>query len=796
MVTIPIEKAVEIALEQHQAGNFVRAEALYIEILRQDPGNVDAMHLLGVLATQGHKPEVAVQLISAALRKRPDAAIFHYNLAEAHSALGEARKAASAYQRAVELDPEYIEAHSNLANVLNQLGDFAAAEIAVRRAIELDDTGAKPFNVLGDALRGQNRAEDAIESYERAIQLDPKFATGHNNLAGVLRSVSRFDDSVRAYRAAVQLEPASADLHNNLGAVLAQMGRNEEAGAEFQIAIDLKPDHLEAINNLGAALKTLGQHTAAEPFFREAIKLNAASVEPHLNLASILLDTRRYEEALQSIDAAVELRPELAACHFFRGIILRDLQRFDDAVDSLRRAQNLAPQDPGTLTALGYALLERGDLEEAMDNLRRSIELKPSPRAHSNVLLTMNYHPGFAPAELLTAHQSWAELHEKPHRDKWLPHANDRSPERKLKIGYVSPDFRGHSVSYFLEPLLRYHDRDQFEIIGFAHLIEPDAHTWRLRAQVDRWRETAGKNFDEVAAMIRDDQIDILVELAGHTANNGLPIFARRPAPVQINLIGFPSTTGLSAMDYRVTDARCDPIGVTDAYNTESLIRLPDLFWAYLPAENAPPVGPLPADANDGRITFASVNNFAKVTPPVQHLWAQLLHAIPNSQLILQTTAVSSLHTQRLVKERFAAVGVSSDRLDFRPWSDFVQYMQLLTESDMTLDPFPFNGGTTTCHSLWMGAPVITLAGDRHASRMGLSMMTAIGLPEFIAHTPEEYVQIGVRMANDLPRLREIRRGMRERLAASPLLDGATYTRNLEAAYRQVWRKWCESAAT
>ena len=282
-----------------------------------------------------------------------------------------------------------------------------------------------------------------------------------------------------------------------------------------------------------------------------------------------------------------------------------------------------------------------------------------------------------------------------------------------------------------------------------------------------------------------------MIELAGHTANNSMTVFARKPAPIQINMIGFPSTTGLSAIDYRITDQHCDPIGVSDAFNTESLIRMPGTFWCYLPPHDAPEVGPLPADS--GVVTFTSVNNFTKVTPEVQHMWAKLLAAVPNSRLILQTTALASQHTQDVVKKRFAEFGVLAGRLDFRRSTGIQPYLKLLTESDMTLDPFPFNGGTTTCHSLWMGAPVVTLAGDRHASRMGLCMMTAIGLPEFVAHTPDEYVQIAVRFANDLPKLREIRAGMRERLKASPLLDAPTYTRNLETAYRTAWRKWCGS---
>jgi predicted O-linked N-acetylglucosamine transferase (SPINDLY family) len=282
------------------------------------------------------------------------------------------------------------------------------------------------------------------------------------------------------------------------------------------------------------------------------------------------------------------------------------------------------------------------------------------------------------------------------------------------------------------------------------------------------------------------------VELAGHTGNNALPTFARKPAPVQINMIGFPSTTGLTAIDYRVTDSLCDPAGMTDEFNTEKLLRIDPVFWCYQPPHNVPEVGELSAKT-DGVVTFTSVNNFTKVTPEVQKLWARILAAVLNSRLILQTSALSSESTQNKVRKLFAEGGVSADRLEFRPWSDFGKYVQLLERSDMTLDPFPFNGGTTTCHSLWMGAPVVTLAGDRHASRMGLSMMNCVGLPEFVAKTADEYVEIASLMSRNLPRLAEIRAGMRDRLKASPLLDGAGYTRRLETAYRQVWQQWCQS---
>jgi predicted O-linked N-acetylglucosamine transferase (SPINDLY family) len=791
---IPFSKAIEIALEQHRLGNFRRAEALYVEILRQDPGNIDAIHLLGVLAHQGKKPDVAVELIGRAISRRPDVAVFHYNFAEALHALDRREEAVASYQKAVELAPEYFEAHNNLGNVLNELRRFSEAEAACRRAIELQPENAAPYNNLGNALRGLGRRQEAEQAYRDAIAKRPNFANAINNLGICLCSMNRVEEGIEQYRLAIQLSPSSADLHNNLGTALVAIGKTEDAGQSFQTAVDIDPEHAEAHNNLGATLRSLNKSAESVPLFEKSVELNGTFVEAWANLAAARSETGRPSEALEAVDHAISLKTDSASLHFLRGNILRDLHHFDEAIEATRESLRHEPDYVPALTALGFALMERGELDEAMGSLKRSIELKPDPQTHSNVMMGVNYHPAYTPAEHLAAHQGWAELHEKPHIANWKPHLNDRSPDRKLRVGYVSPDFRGHSVSYFLTPVLENHDHDQFEIFGYAHLSHADMSTWRLRSCIDEWREISARHPDQVAELIRADKIDILVEVAGHTANNALTAFARKPAPIQINMIGFPSTTGLSAIDYRVTDELCDPTGVTDPFNTENLLRMPDIFWCYLPPHDAPAIGPLPADQNRS-ITFTSANNFTKVTPQVQSVWAGLLRAVPNSRLIMQTTALAGEYTKRVVTERFAAEGIPADRLDFRKSTDFQTYLKLLNESDFTLDPFPFNGGTTTCHSLWMGAPVITLAGDRHASRMGLSMMTCIGLPEFVARTPDEYIQIAVTFANDLPRLGAIRAGMRDRLLASPLLDAKKYTRNLEAAYRQVWRHWCANPA-
>jgi predicted O-linked N-acetylglucosamine transferase (SPINDLY family) len=792
MRSISFEKAVEIALEQHRAGNFARAEALYIEILRQDPGNVDAIHLLGVLAHQGKRSDMAVQLIGRAISRKPDVAAFHYNYAEALGALDRRDEAIASYRRAIELNPDYFEAHVNLANALNERHRFADAESACRKAIELRPQDPAPWNNLGNALRGLSRAKEAIDAYEKAIALRPDFVEAINNLATALCWVGRLDEGLDQFRAAIRLRPTLADAHNNMGTVLSRLNRHDEAAACFQTALDIKPDHAEANNNLGAALRALGRLDDSIPFFRKAVELRKGFIEAYTNLAASLTDLGKKREALEAIDAALAVRSDLPKERFLRGIILRDLYRIDEGIEELREALRLEPDSVASLTALGYALLERGDLDEAMSVLRRALELKPDPQTHSNALLTMSYHPGYSPADLLEAHKSFAELHEKPQIPFRKPHNNDRSPERKLRIGYVSPDFRGHSVSYFLDPILEHHDHGQFEIFGYAHVTTPDLSTWWLRARIDHWRETAGLRPEAFADLVREDGIDILIDLAGHTANNSLTMFALKPAPVLVNMIGFPSTTGLSAMDYRVTDALCDPPGVTDPFNTETLLRMPKVFWCYRPPPEAGEVGALPADAN-GYVTLTSVNNFTKVTPHVRRCWAQILSRVPDSHLIIQTSATGSEHTKRKVLELFAEHGVSADRIEFRGWSDLRAYLALLERSDLTLDPFPFNGGTTTCHSLWMGAPVVSLAGRTHCGRMGLSMLTTVGLPELCAADEEGYVTVAVNVANDRDRLRDLRASLREQMSASPLMDGSGYVRDLENAYRSIWRKWCHA---
>jgi predicted O-linked N-acetylglucosamine transferase (SPINDLY family) len=368
-------------------------------------------------------------------------------------------------------------------------------------------------------------------------------------------------------------------------------------------------------------------------------------------------------------------------------------------------------------------------------------------------------------------------------------------PDRRLRIGYVSPDFRAHSVASFLEPVLARHDTDNFDVVCYAQVAHPDRTTERLRQLAGHWRDTCAQSDEQVANMIRQDRIDILVDLAGHTRNNRLTVFTHRPAPIQLTYLGYPNTTGLPQIDYRLTDALADP-PEADALHTERLVRLPRGFLCYSAPQDAPAVSPLPATAV-GHITFGSLNNLAKVNEQVVELWARVLHAVPGAQLLLKGKALCDQATAGRFVEMFARHRIPADRLRLASWAATrAQHLTTYAQVDIALDPFPYNGTTTTCEALWMGVPVVALAGDRHAARVGVSILTHVGLREFIATTPDDYVRTAAGLAADRARLVALRASLRRRMADSPLCDGAAFTRDIEATYRAMWETWCGSVAS
>jgi len=469
-------------------------------------------------------------------------------------------------------------------------------------------------------------------------------------------------------------------------------------------------------------------------------------------------------------------------------MIFYHLGRFDESIASSRRAVELDPAFADAYNNLGLALISQGQPAEAVNIFRKTIELRPNIlTSHSNMLLTLQYVSGLDPMDVFQEHAHYGELLEAPLKPHWQPHKNLPDPERRLKIGYLSGDFRNHSIAFFMEPIFSNHDKSQIEIYAYYNHTQRDRYTDQIAASFDHWIPCADMSDDELAERIRNDQIDILIDLSGHTAFNRLPVFARKPAPLQATWQGYQATTGLTSMDYRITDDSMDPVGTTEQYHTETLVRIPS-SGQFKPAENSPELNPLPA-LSGGKFTFGCLNNLAKINQDVIRLWARILHALPQSQFMLGN--ISGDSTRDSLSAMFLQEGIAAERLIFKPKMAFGDYLTLHQQIDLALDTFPYNGGTTTFHSLWMGVPVVALAGNTPVSRAGVSIVAGAGLSEFANASEVEYIACAVKFAQDLPRLNQIRMTLREKM--TPLFgnDPVYLTRPLEDLYRTLWTKWC-----
>ena len=598
----------------------------------------------------------------------------------------------------------------------------------------------------------------------------------------------RLEDAEEVCRELLSLEPAPADAWYVLGAISQQAGEHAVAAGQFEEAIRIGPPRAEYFNNLGISQRCLGRLPEAEQSFRRATELHGGFSEAHNNLGNVLRELGRLEAAERSFRKARSLKPDFAPAHGNLGIALRGLGRLEEAEQSLRRAIALDPAYAEAHNDLGATLFGLGRLEEAEHCYREALALDPSlTAAERNLLFLLNYAPGRAPQEVYAAHREFARRHYPAAQVRPLENLPD--PERRLRVGYVSGDFGRHPVGYFMQPVLTAHDPDAVEAWCYSGRLIDDDLTVRLRAHARSWRSTIGVSDDALAAQIAADGIDILVDLSGHTGGNRLTVFGRKPAPVQVAWLGYFNTTGVSAIDYVLMDAATVPEGA-ERWFSETVVRLPEGRFCYAPPDYAPAVASLPARST-GRVTFGSFNNMSKVTPTVIALWAAVLRAVPDSRLMLKWKSLADAAECARLREAFGAHGIAPERLELRGRTPHVAMLAEYGEVDIGLDPFPFCGGLTSCEALWMGVPIVTLPGSRAVSRQTLAFLTQLDLAELAAPTPERYVALAAELAGDLDRLTDLRAGLRPRMAASSLCDGARFTRGLEAAYRTMWRTWC-----
>jgi len=671
----------------------------------------------------------------------------------------------------------------------HQAGRISEADRLYRQILAAQPNHAGALQLLGVVAHQWGHLDIAIDLIGRALQLQPDSPGAHGNFANALKDKGEIDRAIAEYLRTMELQPNCALTHNNLANALVAKGDREAAMELYRRALELKPDYAEALNNLGNNLRETGQLPAAVESYQRAIQLKPDFANAYNGLGLIYLKAGQRDQAAAVLRQATQINPNFVDAHHNLAIVLKDKGEIDLAIESYNRAVQINPNFAEAHHGLGSAWKDKGDLDRAIASYRRAVELSPQdPLTHSNLVYALHFHPRCSPAELFAEQQLWAQRHANPLKGPIIPNENDRDPDRRLRIGYLSPDFRVHPVGRFILPLLANHDHQRFEIFCYSALASPDEMTRLIQSRADVWREISALSHADLAEQIRSDRIDILVDLTMHMGYNRLPVFARKPAPIQVTYLAYAGTTGLDTIDYRMTDPHLDPPDSAREYYTEKSIHLPRSYWCYeAPIENLDPSPP--PSAQTGFVTFGSLNNFCKVNGDVLESWRQLLLAVPDSRLILHTCAGN--HRERIHRE-FAEQGIRPERLEFVGLTSMPEYMNLYGRIDIALDPFPYGGGTTTCDALWMGVPVVTLSGDTAVGRGGVSILSNIGVPEWIAPTGEAYIQIAADLANDPGRLSQLRSTLRARMRQSPLMDAKTFAADFELAYRRMWQNWCK----
>jgi protein O-GlcNAc transferase len=786
-----VSELLEHANRHHLAGELDAARGFYERALAAEPGNASAAFALGVLELQAGNFAAAIDRMKSAIVAIQNAPVpprFYFGLGKAYAGLNQNVNAAAEFGRALAAEPRWAEVRFALGRARQAQGDLPAAMAEYRKTLEIQPDFAEALNNLGNCLQMQGKLAEAEPMYRRALAARPEYAGAMANLALVVAAAGKTDEAVELLQSAIRLEPAGAMHYVNLGAVLCQQRKFSDAAAILGNAIALDANLPQAAYNLGNALQGLGKLREAIGWYQKAVALQPDYVDAYNNLGNVFASLGDFALAAEAFDAAMAARPDNATALNNAGCLQRKLGKMEQAETTLRRALAIDPSLAAAWSNLGNVLKDAGALDAAIACYRKAVALDPRDAvAHGNLVYSLLFQTDDGPLILAEA-KRWDDLHGKPLRPATPPRAPDLSTDRRLRIGYVSGDFREHCQTLFTLPLLCSHDRAAFEIYCYSSVERPDDFTRQLMPHADEWRDAKHWTDAELANSIADDRIDILVDLEMHMATGRPGVFARKPAPIQVAWLAYPGTTGMSAIDYVLSDPRLAPPQFDDHYS-EKVIRLPDTFWCYDPLADPPfrpEVNLLPA-LSGGPITFGCLNAPCKLTDQTIGMWAGVMREIGNARLLLM--APPGQRRQHLLG-RLAAAGISTDRVAFVPFQPRSLYLQTYHQIDIGLDTFPYNGHTTSLDSYWMGVPVVSRIGNTAVGRAGLSQLTNLGMEDLAAETDEWFVQIAVALASDLPRLAATRQDLRTRLENSPLMDRHRFARNIESAYRQMWRSY------
>ncbi|KAL4339082.1 probable UDP-N-acetylglucosamine--peptide N-acetylglucosaminyltransferase SPINDLY isoform X1 [Arachis hypogaea] len=788
---------------------FVDALALYERVLDNDSGNVEAHIGKGICLQMQNMGRLAFESFAEAIRLDPQNACALTHCGILYKEEGRLVEAAESYQKALRVDPSYKAAAECLAIVLTD---------------------------IGTNIKLSGNTQEGIQKYFEALKIDPRYAPAYYNLGVVYSEMMQYDMALTFYEKAASERPMYAEAYCNMGVIYKNRGDLEAAITCYERCLAVSPNFEIAKNNMAIALTDLGTKVKLEgdinrgvAFYKKALYYNWHYADAMYNLGVAYGEMLKFDMAIVFYELAFHFNPHCAEACNNLGVIYKDRDNLDKAVECYQLALSIKPNFSQSLNNLGVVYTVQGKMDSAASMIEKAIMANPtyaeaynnlgvlyrdagdialainayeqclkidpdSRNAGQNRLLAMNYIDEGNDDKLFEAHRDWGRRFMRlyPQFTSWN---NSKDPERPLVIGYVSPDYFTHSVSYFIEAPLVYHDYTNYKVIVYSAVVKADAKTIRFREKVLKkggiWKDIYGTDEKKVAEMVREDQVDILVELTGHTANNKLGMMACRPAPIQVTWIGYPNTTGLPTIDYRISDSLVDP-PETKQNHVEELVRLPECFLCYTPSPEAGPIVPTPALSN-GFVTFGSFNNLAKITPKVLQVWARILCAIPNSRLVVKCKPFCCESVRQRFLSTLEQLGLEPLRVDLLPLILLNHdHMQAYSLMDISLDTFPYAGTTTTCESLYMGVPCVTMAGSVHAHNVGVSLLSNVGLGHLVAKNEDEYVKLALKLASDIPALQNLRMSLRELMSKSPLCDGANFILGLESTYRQMWRRYCK----
>ena len=685
--------------------------------------------------------------------------------------------------------PKHQFAWKVLTVIFNRTNKISEALYAVKKSVQLNPNDIESYKNLSFILQKLGRLNEAEENYKKILVLKPDSIEVYNYLGVLQHEQGKFIEAEASYRKMIALKPDLAEVYNNLGNTLNEQGKFIEAEASFRKAIALKPEYFEVYYNMGIMLNVQHKFNEAEESYKKALAIKPDYVEAYNNLGNTLNEQGKFIEAEASFRKAIALKPDHVQAYNNLGITLDEQGKFIEAEASFRKAIALKPDYTEAYSNLGKILHELGKLEEAIENYDKAIKSKVDYfKAYSNKNFCLNYSSSYSPLYVYKQHLKFEKQFGGFKAKSPLSVKIKKKSNERLRIGYVSGDFRVHSVAYFFKPLLQNHNSHVVETFCYYNNNFIDKITNSIMTTCDHWRSIFGITDSEIFKIIRKDKIDILVDLSGHTGKNNLLVFAQKPAPIQVTWLGYPNTTGLSSIDYRFTDIIADPIGEADDLHSEKLLRLPNGFLCFQGNEKVLSKSNLPQTHYD-YITFGSFNNLSKITSEVIDVWSKILNLIPKSHLILKCRKLK--HNKDYYYELFKNKGIDKDRIQlYEHLPSTGDHLELYNSIDIGLDPFPYNGVTTTCEALWMGVPVITLLGDRHVGRVGASILTNVGLKDFIARDIDSYINLAVKMSANTKKLKEIRMTLRRQMQELPLCDARSFADNVETAYKDMWRNY------